>query len=68
MVLSKKFYHKTTWYEMGLMLIIELNIKMATMSTRRVNEPTQSPVFKSVLIAMMSYRDAWHRIFSKLQV
>jgi hypothetical protein len=31
---------------------------MATMSTRRVNEPTQSPVYKSVLIAMMSYRDA----------
>jgi hypothetical protein len=30
---------------------------MATMSTRRVNEPTQSPVYKSVLIAMMSYRD-----------
>ena len=30
---------------------------MATMPTRRVNEPTQSPVYKSVLIAMMSYRD-----------
>ena len=26
---------------------------MATMPTRRVNEPTQSPVYKSVLIAMM---------------
>lgn len=30
---------------------------MATMPTRRVNEPTESPVYKSVLIAMMSYRD-----------
>jgi hypothetical protein len=40
--MPKKLYHVTTWYVVGLYLNIKLKINMATMSTRRVNEPTQS--------------------------